>query len=65
MDAVELAFAGIARQAGAKEVLSFDMGGTTAKSCLIQNGVAGLVPRFHLARLERAHPAENTRPGAP
>ncbi len=31
----------------------FDMGGTTAKSCLIQNGVAGVVPTFEVGRVQR------------
>ncbi|MEW5864146.1 MAG: hydantoinase/oxoprolinase family protein [Pseudomonadota bacterium] len=35
------------------EMFCFDMGGTTAKSCLIQNGVAGVVPTFEVGRVER------------
>ncbi|MFP4037230.1 MAG: hydantoinase/oxoprolinase family protein, partial [Desulfobacteraceae bacterium] len=31
----------------------FDMGGTTAKSCLIQGGVAGVVPTFEVGRVQR------------
>jgi N-methylhydantoinase A len=31
---------------GIEEIFCFDMGGTTAKSCLIQGGVAGVVPTF-------------------
>jgi len=31
----------------------FDMGGTTAKSCLIQKGVAGVVPTFEVGRVQR------------
>jgi len=31
----------------------FDMGGTTAKSCLIQDGVAGVVPTFEVGRVQR------------
>ncbi len=34
-----LAAARLATETGLKQVLSFDMGGTTAKACLIQNGV--------------------------
>ncbi|MFQ5420899.1 MAG: hydantoinase/oxoprolinase family protein, partial [Anaerolineae bacterium] len=30
-----------------------DMGGTTAKSCLIQDGVAGVVPTFEVGRVQR------------
>jgi N-methylhydantoinase A len=34
-----LAAARLAKEAGLDEVLSFDMGGTTAKACLIENGL--------------------------
>jgi N-methylhydantoinase A len=35
------------------EIFCFDMGGTTAKSCLIQGGVAGVVPAFEVGRVQR------------
>jgi N-methylhydantoinase A len=35
------------------EIFCFDMGGTTAKSCLIQEGVAGVVPTFEVGRVQR------------
>jgi len=35
------------------EMFCFDMGGTTAKSCLIQNGAAGVVPTFEVGRVQR------------
>ncbi|UCG64276.1 MAG: hydantoinase/oxoprolinase family protein [Deltaproteobacteria bacterium] len=35
------------------EMFCFDMGGTTAKSCLIQGGVAGVVPTFEVGRVQR------------
>jgi N-methylhydantoinase A len=35
------------------EMFCFDMGGTTAKSCLIQDGVAGVVPSFEVGRVQR------------
>jgi N-methylhydantoinase A len=35
------------------EMFCFDMGGTTAKSCLIQNGIAGVVPTFEVGRVQR------------
>jgi N-methylhydantoinase A/oxoprolinase/acetone carboxylase beta subunit len=35
------------------EMFCFDMGGTTAKSCLIQAGVAGVVPTFEVGRVQR------------
>jgi len=36
-----------------QEIFCFDMGGTTAKSCLIQGGVAGVVPTFEVGRVQR------------
>ncbi len=38
---------------GISEMFCFDMGGTTAKSCLIQDGVAGIVPTFEVGRVQR------------
>jgi len=35
------------------EMFCFDMGGTTAKSCLIQGGTAGVVPTFEVGRVQR------------
>ena len=35
------------------EMFCFDMGGTTAKSCLIQGGIAGIVPTFEVGRVQR------------
>lgn len=35
------------------EMLCFDMGGTTAKSCLIQHGSAAVVPTFEVGRVQR------------
>ena len=35
------------------EMFCFDMGGTTAKSCLIQGGVAGVVATFEVGRVQR------------
>ncbi len=35
------------------EMFCFDMGGTTAKSCLIQGGSAGVVPTFEVGRVQR------------
>jgi N-methylhydantoinase A/oxoprolinase/acetone carboxylase beta subunit len=35
------------------EMFCFDMGGTTAKSCLIRKGVAGVVPTFEVGRVQR------------
>lgn len=43
----------IAREAGLKEVLSFDMGGTTAKICLLSNGEPERARKFEIARAYR------------
>ena len=45
--------AGIAREAGLAEVLSFDMGGTTAKICFISDGRPEQSRRFEVARVWR------------
>ncbi|HET7881363.1 MAG TPA: hydantoinase B/oxoprolinase family protein [Acetobacteraceae bacterium] len=39
--------------AGHPDVISFDMGGTTAKACLIQNGRAEIAPTMEAARVHR------------
>ncbi|VEN73621.1 Hydantoinase [Candidatus Desulfarcum epimagneticum] len=41
------------RMLGVKEMFCFDMGGTTAKSCLIRKGEAGLVSTFEVGRVQR------------
>ena len=47
-------FAGvIAKRCGLKEVVSFDMGGTTAKLCFIDDGVAQTSRSFEVARVYR------------
>ena len=45
--------AGIAREAGIAEVLSFDMGGTTAKICFISNGRPEQSRKLEVARVWR------------
>lgn len=45
--------ASIAAECGLDEVLSFDMGGTTAKICLISDGVPERARRFEIARTYR------------
>jgi N-methylhydantoinase A/oxoprolinase/acetone carboxylase beta subunit len=35
------------------DMFCFDMGGTTAKSCLIQKGTASIVPTFEVGRVQR------------
>ena len=42
-----------ARSAGARRVLAFDMGGTTAKICLIDDGEPQLTREFEVARVWR------------
>ncbi len=41
------------RLLGIEEMLAYDMGGTTAKSCLIQKGRAGKVSSFEVGRVQR------------
>ena len=43
----------LAEQTGAREVLSFDMGGTTAKLCLIDNYHPQSARSFEISRAER------------
>ena len=38
---------------GISEMLCFDMGGTTAKSCLIQGGAVRVAPTFEVGRVQR------------
>ncbi len=45
--------AGVAREMGLDEALSFDMGGTTAKICLIAGGAPDRSRRFEVARVHR------------
>ncbi|MGE0718554.1 MAG: hydantoinase B/oxoprolinase family protein [Alphaproteobacteria bacterium] len=42
-----------AREAGMPDALAFDMGGTTAKSCLIEGGRAEVAPMMEAARVHR------------
>jgi 5-oxoprolinase (ATP-hydrolysing) len=48
-----LATALFGRLAGKSDVISFDMGGTTAKACLIENGRAEIAPMMEAARVHR------------
>ena len=48
-----LAAAAYARVAGRERVLSFDMGGTTAKACLIEEGQALTTSQLEVARVHR------------
>lgn len=51
-----LAAAAFARRIGRKHVVSFDMGGTTAKVCLIDDAKPLTSPDFEAARAERFKP---------
>jgi N-methylhydantoinase A len=48
-----LAAARAAREAGEPRLLSFDMGGTTAKACVIDHGAPLLAREFEVARADR------------
>ncbi len=48
-----LATAFFGRQAGHRDIISFDMGGTTAKACLIQQGHPDIAPMMEAARVHR------------
>ncbi|HUB16808.1 MAG TPA: hydantoinase B/oxoprolinase family protein [Acetobacteraceae bacterium] len=48
-----LATAFFGAAAGKADVISFDMGGTTAKACLIENGRAEISPMMEAARVHR------------
>src|SRR5262249_50479095 len=48
-----LATAFFGRMAGKDDVISFDMGGTTAKACLIEDGSAAIAAEMEAARVHR------------
>jgi 5-oxoprolinase (ATP-hydrolysing)/N-methylhydantoinase A len=48
-----LASAWFGRAAGESNVLAFDMGGTTAKACLIEDGMPHIAPQLETARVHR------------
>ena len=48
-----LATAFFGAASGKDDVISFDMGGTTAKACLIENGQAEIAPMMEAARVHR------------
>src|SRR5271167_4417955 len=48
-----LATALFGRSAGKDNVISFDMGGTTAKACLVQDGRIDVAPMMEAARVRR------------
>ena len=48
-----LATALFGARAGEKDVISFDMGGTTAKACMVENGRTDIAPMMEAARVHR------------
>jgi 5-oxoprolinase (ATP-hydrolysing)/N-methylhydantoinase A len=51
-----LAAAWLGRKLGLEDLISFDMGGTTAKACLIEGGAPLIVPGMEVARVHRFAP---------
>lgn len=51
-----LAAAWLGRQLDLRDLISFDMGGTTAKACLIENGAPLIVSGMEVARVHRFAP---------
>ncbi|QBY56197.1 hydantoinase/oxoprolinase family protein [Cupriavidus oxalaticus] len=51
-----MAAAYIAREAGESRVISFDMGGTTAKMCLVEDGQPHIKHEFEAGRLDKFKP---------
>ncbi len=51
-----MAAAHFGRSAGVSDLLAFDMGGTTAKLCIIENGAPSLARKLEVARVQRFMP---------
>lgn len=60
-----LATALFGQQAGLSDMLAFDMGGTTAKACLIQDGRADIAAMMEAARVHRFKPGSGLPIKAP
>ena len=60
-----LAAAHLGRQSGRPNLLSFDMGGTTAKACLIENGQPFTANEFEVDRVYRFKPGSGLPIKAP
>ena len=60
-----LAAAQLGRQAGLHDVVMFDMGGTTAKSCLIRDGVMPISTDYEVDRVHRFKKGSGTPVGVP
>ena len=55
-----LAVRHLAKDLGLERALAFDMGGTTAKICLIRGGEPGRSPSFEIGRVHRNKPGSGT-----
>ncbi len=55
-----MAAASLASVLGERAVLSFDMGGTTAKGAIVLDGAAPVTPELEVARLERFKPGSGS-----
>ena len=55
-----LAVRHLAKDLGLERALAFDMGGTTAKICLIRDGEPGRSPSFEIGRVHRNKPGSGT-----
>ncbi|MBT6095393.1 MAG: hydantoinase/oxoprolinase family protein [Rhodospirillaceae bacterium] len=60
-----LAAAHLGEQAGLNSVLMFDMGGTTAKSCLVENGRIPITSVYEVDRVHRFKRGSGTPVGVP
>ncbi len=60
-----IAAAQLGREAGLKDVVMFDMGGTTAKSCLIRDGVMPISTEYEVDRVHRFKKGSGTPVGVP
>ncbi len=60
-----LAAAAVARELGLPSVLAFDMGGTTAKACLIEDGAPAIASGMEVARVHRFNAGSGLPVGGP
>src|SRR5581483_1806542 len=51
-----IAAAEIGRRLGEPDVIAFDMGGTTAKTSLVQNGTVSVAQGYHIGGYASGHP---------
>lgn len=51
-----IAAAEVGRRLGIKDVISFDMGGTTAKTSLVQDGAVSIAQGYHIGGYASGHP---------